>query len=114
MQDFRNLIAWQKASALEDRVWELAKRIQPKHRGLADQIDRAASSITWNIAEGAGRETKADFRKFLTSSISSSTEVEDHTIRAFKRGFISREEHDSLIADAVEVRKIIHGLRKRL
>lgn len=114
MQDFRKLIAWQKASALEDRILDTCRRIRSKHRSLADQMDRASSSVTANIAEGCGRETKADFRKFLTTSIGSTTELEDHVIRAFKRGYITESAQETLIADITEVRKIVYGLRRSL
>jgi four helix bundle protein len=114
MQDFRKLIAWQRASALEDRLDPIVQRIGKQRPALADQISRAAASITANIAEGCGRESKADFRRFLTQSIGSSTELESHLIRALRFSLITQAEHDSLVADVVLVRKPTHGLRKRL
>lgn len=35
------------------------------HSALADQLKRAAMSIPLNIAEGAGKRTKADCRKYF-------------------------------------------------
>ena len=114
MQDFRNLIAWQKASALEARLDEFLPRIAKRKQGLADQIERAVSSIPANIAEGCGRESKADFRRFLTNAVGSSTELENHLLRAHRLGLLSAADTESLVADTIEVRKIIYGLRKSL
>lgn len=114
MRDFRKLIAWQKASALEDRVEPYLQLIIRKRPILGDQIDRSTGSIPANIAEGCGRETKADFRKFLTQAISSSTELENHLIKARKLKLISPADMESLTDDVIEVRKVIHGLRNTL
>jgi four helix bundle protein len=112
MRDFRKLIAWQKAAAFEDRIEPFIERIATRRATLADQIDRAAGSVPASIAEGCGRETTADFKRFLTQSISSTTVLENHLSKARRRGLITQEEHDSLVEDVIEVRKVIHGLRR--
>ena len=72
MQDYRNLHVWQKAHALAlatlcDFATTSAARAWP----LRDQLLRAAISIPSNIAEGAGRGSDADFRRFLFHSLGS-------------------------------------------
>lgn len=42
---------------------------------MADQIRRAASSVTLNFAEGCGRSTKAERRRFFTIARGSAQEV---------------------------------------
>jgi len=42
---------------------------------LVNQIKRAAVSITANIAEGYGRNTKKDFAQFLSIALGSANEV---------------------------------------
>jgi len=46
-----------------------------RNYSLLDQIQRASTSISANIAEGYGRGSKKDFRHFLTISIGSVNEV---------------------------------------
>lgn len=114
MHDFRRLIAWQKANAFEVRVQSALDRIAERRPALSNQLERSAGSIAANVAEGCGRETKTDFRRFLTMAIGSSTETENHLIRAHQLGLIPAAEFDALTADCTEIRKIIHGLRKSL
>ena len=47
----------------------------PRGRGhLADQLSRASTSIVLNIAEGAGKFSKPDKRRYYLSSTGSATE----------------------------------------
>jgi four helix bundle protein len=113
MQDFRKLLVWHKAQTLCTRLDPIVERIAKRKPGLADQIDRSANSIPANIAEGCGRETKADKRKFLTTSISSSMELESHFVRATNANLVTSAECESLTADSTEIRKMLHGLRNK-
>jgi four helix bundle protein len=47
----------------------------PRGRGhLADQLTRASISIVLNIAEGAGKFSKPDKRRYYLSAVGSATE----------------------------------------
>ena len=57
---------------LSDRIL----RELPKGLGfMADQLRRAASSVTLNFAEGCGRTGKAERRRFFTIAQASANEV---------------------------------------
>ena len=47
-------------------------------------------------------------------AVASTTEMEDHLIRAYATGLLDTEDYLMLIASTVEVRKMLHGLRKSL
>ena len=81
---------------------------------LAKQLERAADSIAANIAEGRGRSTDADFAHFLSIAIGSAVEVESHLQRGLDADVISPLEHSELSEAAVEVRRMLIGLRKRV
>ncbi|WP_449405298.1 four helix bundle protein [Maribacter forsetii] len=53
---------------------------------------RASSSIPANIAEGCGRESDAEFKRFLIISQGSASELEYFTILAKDLKYIQEEE----------------------
>jgi four helix bundle protein len=114
MQDFRRLVVWQKAHTLSLRVDEVAQRIRKHKPSLATQMERAAESVPANIAEGSAASTDAEFGRFVTIGIRSVTELENHIEKAHGSRLISQAEYDELIAAAIEVRRMLIGLRKRL
>ena len=70
MQDYRNLYVWQKAHKLTLSVYAITPHLKtPEAWPLRDQALRAAISIASNIAEGKGRSSDADFRRFSVSLV---------------------------------------------
>lgn len=62
-----------------------------KDYGLRDQMTRAAVSIASNIAEGAERDSKAEFVRFLHIAKGSSAELRTQLYIAEQIGVISKE-----------------------
>ena len=114
MTDFRKLLVWQKAHQLSLRVEQVASRFSRRKPVLAKQLVRAADSVPANIAEGRGRGSDAAFAHFVSMAIGSVTEVENHVQRGFDGGIIAKPDHDELTAAAIEVRRMLIGLRKAL
>lgn len=66
MQDYRKLRVWQKAHTLTLETYAAAAYLKaPPAWPLRTQLRRASISVPSNIAEGAGRGSDADFRRFL-------------------------------------------------
>ena len=63
---FEKLDVYQKAVTFADRIAAMTEDFPRGYGFLANQLNRAALSIATNIAEGNGRFTKADRRKFFT------------------------------------------------
>lgn len=82
--------------------------------GLRGQIIRAAMSIPANIVEGRRQASEKEFARFLRIAINSGYELEYHLIVARDIGAISEADSASLLRELIEVRKMIHGLIKRL
>lgn len=65
-QRFEDLPVWQDSSVLARMVFELTEHpLFQRHYGLRDQMERAALSISNNIAEGFERGTNNELLAFL-------------------------------------------------
>ena len=90
-------------------------------KGLCDQLQRAAVSISSNIAEGAAKPSDADFARFLDTALGSAYEVETQLLIAYKIGYIKNEhenehenEHDNDNATYEELHRGIVDIEKQL
>jgi len=73
---FEQLPVWQAGVALAVQVYELTARPEFKNRySLRDQIERAAVSVSNNIAEGFERGTTQELLTFLYIACASAGEV---------------------------------------
>ena len=110
---YEDFIAWQKAMQLAKMVYLLQKGL-PKEEmyGLGDQIRRAVVSVPSNIAEGYGRGSDAEFKRFLAISRGSLFELKTQLQLAEGVGLLNINEE---VWDLIEeVGKLINGLVKRL
>ena len=115
MQDFKNLVVWQKAHKATLEVYARTAVFPSEERfGLTSQLRRAAASIPANIAEGCGRDSDLDFRRFLRISTGSANEVEYFLLLARDLGLLMPDTHDELLVMVVEVRRMLIGLIRRL
>jgi four helix bundle protein len=61
-----DLEVWQEAMRLAREIYRASVELPPDERfGLTNQIRRAVVSVASNIAEGAGRGSKAEYSRFL-------------------------------------------------
>jgi four helix bundle protein len=73
---FEDLPVWQAASDLALRVFTMGEKLPlRRHRSLRDQIERAALSVSNNIAEGFERGTTNELLAFLYIARGSAGEV---------------------------------------
>jgi len=82
--------------------------------GLTGQIRRAAVSIPSNIAEGAARGSKKEFKQFLRISLGNVAELETQSIIAKELGMLDKQKFDMLGNDIVAIRKMSIGLIRSL
>ena len=108
MQDYRNILVWQKSHELAIHTYALPPYLlKPEAWPLRDQMLRAAISIPSNIAEGAGRGSNPDFARFCLHSMGSCNELESQLLLARDLKFVPAEIHARLGNDISEVRKML-------
>ncbi|SFH86084.1 four helix bundle protein [Planctomicrobium piriforme] len=115
MRDFRQFDVWSKAHALTLNIYRQTQDFpQCELYGLTSQIRRSAASVAANIAEGCGRQSDADFARFLNIAAGSVSETEYHLLLAKDLGYLAEEAHSQLEPLAAEVRRMLAGLLRRL
>ena len=115
MQDYRNLRVWQKAHTLTLGTYTISAYLQkPDAWPLRDQMLPAAISIPSNIAEGTGRGSDADFRRFLWHSLGSCNELEYDLLLARDLRFLPVDQHGRLNGQLEEVRRMLSSLVQRI
>jgi four helix bundle protein len=115
MGDFAKLHVWRKAHALALNVHAVAIRIRgSNYVSLRSQMIRAAMSIPANIVEGRGQKSERDFARFLGYALNSTSELEYHLVVARDIRAITLNDFSSLLSQLIEVRKMLHGLLKRI
>lgn len=115
MHNFKELKVWQKSRKLVKEVYLITKKFPKEEQyGLTSQVRRAAVSIPSNIAEGCGRKTDKDTKRFFDIAQGSSFEIETQIILAHDLGFISRKETAKIWRKIEEVQKMIRGFSQSL
>src|SRR5690606_20616634 len=90
---FENLDVYRLADQLADAVWSLVVNWEPfARRALGSQLVRCADSIGANIAEGTGRGSYNDNRRFARVARGSLNEVRHFLRRAFQRGLMNEQQ----------------------
>jgi four helix bundle protein len=114
-RNYQDLIAWQRAMDFVTRVYEATAGFPPDERfALTSQLRRSATSVPSNIAEGEGRFTKADFKRFLAIAHGSLREAETQLLIAVRLCYLSQQSADAALELAAEVGRLIRGLAKSL
>ncbi len=115
MQNLGELKVWQKSHQLTLSIYKITKAFPKEEQyGLTAQLRRGSASIGANIAEGCGREGSAEMARFLQIAFASAGEVEYHLLLAKDPGLISAGEHAALTASAVEIKRMLASLLKKL
>ncbi len=112
---FKELTVYQKAIHFVTQVYQQTQDF-PDHEkfGIISQIRRAACSIPANIAEGAQRQSRAEYVKFLYISFGSCAEVETFLEISFKLKYLSKESFDQFSAELATIGKMLNAMIKKL
>jgi four helix bundle protein len=108
--DYRRLKVWEKAHKLACAVYAVTRSFPRADRALADQIRRAAISIAANIAEGCGRNSDGELRRFLNIALGSANELRYLLELAIDLQILSATTGGPLVATTDEVRRMLAAL----
>lgn len=95
--NFEKLRVYKLAETLADGIWVVVGSWDYLAKNtVGKQIVRAADSIGANIAEGTGRGTPQDNRRFIRMARGSLYETQHWLRRAYKRGLLTKQQIASL------------------
>lgn len=113
-RNFREYPVWNEAVDYATFVYEVTSQMPWfEKKGLCDQLQRAAVSISSNIAEGAARSSDADFAHFLDFALGSAFEVETQLKIAKNVGYFKNLDTD-LDINFQELMNRIHSIERQL
>lgn len=109
----KDLDIWKKGIDLVTYIYKITGKF-PKEEiyGLTSQMRRSAISYPSNIAEGAAKNTKSDYIRFIYISLGSLSELETQVIISKNLGFIS--DVNDLLKEIEILRKMTLNFIKHL
>ena len=115
MKDYKKLNIWQRSHQMTLAIYS-ASRAFPRDEqyGLTSQTRRAAASIPANVAEGCGRDSDAELKRFLDIAHGSASELDYHLLLARELGYLEGHEHDRLASELGEIKRMIGAFSRRL
>lgn len=108
MSTFRDLKIWQKSMNLVTQIYKETESFPESERyGLISQIRRSAVSIPSNIAEGYGRNSGGDFKRFLNISMGSLFEIQTQLQIAQNLKYLDTKENERLYNLSREIERMM-------
>ena len=115
MRDFRTLQVWEKSHHLVILVYRCTETF-PKSEtfGLQGQVRRCAVSIPANIAEGCGKDSTAEFLRYMQISMGSASELEYLLMLSHEIGYFKNDDYGQLKYSLIEVRRMLNAYTRKV
>jgi four helix bundle protein len=112
---FQKLEVWQDARRLNREVYRLTRAFpQVEQFALTSLVQRAAVSISGNIAEGSGRNSGKDFAHYLEQSYGSAMELASHLFLAGDLEYLKSDNCDACLEKISQLAARIATLNRSL
>jgi len=113
IRSYQDLRVWQEAMDFATSAYRAVPNASRYEiRALVDQMRRATTSVSANIAEGYGRESARSYIQFLKIARGSLNEAETHILLAARLELIEPALATSLLARTEIISKMLAGLIK--
>lgn len=110
-RNFREYKVWQDAVEYASLVYNVTEKMPWfEKKGLCDQLQRAAVSISSNIAEGAARSSSTEFIHFLNYALGSAFEVETQLLVSKNIGYLTDDIYSQLSNKISSIERQLNGL----
>jgi len=109
---FEDLNVWKRSKALAVEVCRALADC--RDWGFRDQITRSAVSVPSNIAEGAERNSRPEFRLFVGYARGSAGELRTQLLIGQELGYIEPSAAGRMVAESREISRMLFGLLRSL
>jgi four helix bundle protein len=111
----KKLDVWQAAMKSTKMIYKLTERFPEEEKfGLVSQMRRASISIPCNIAEGAARQGKREFRNFVSMAQGSLSELDTQLELAVLLGYVGTGDLKEIWDQLLRIDKMLSGLIRSL
>lgn len=107
-KSFENLDVWVRSKNLAVMVCRLMTDC--RDYGLKDQITRSAVSVPSNIAEGAERNSQAEFYQFIGYAKGSLAELRTQIMISQELDYITEDASNDLLIEAGQLSRMLYRL----
>jgi four helix bundle protein len=115
MQDFKNLLVWQRAHELALLTYRLTVNFpRDEMFGLRNSLRRTSVDVPAYIAEGCVKPNDAEFAKSLSASLAFANRLEYYALLSRDLNFLEEATHKDYESAITEVKKRINKFRSRL
>ncbi len=114
IKKFTDLVVWQEGHKLVILIYDITKKFPKEERySLTDQMRRAATSVTSNIAEGFGRQGYKEKIQFYHLALGSLTELENQIFIARDVMYLNSSDFEILMNKASDAHRLLNGIIKK-
>lgn len=115
IRSFSDLIVWQRAFALCVDVYRSTREFPVDERyGLVVELRKTTRSLVYNIAEGHGRRSTAEYLHFLEIAGGSAAELESQLMLSHALHYLDNKVSEHLLSSLHEVGRLLAGLKRSL
>lgn len=107
----KKLEVWRESMTLVKDIYKMTAKLPKDEKyGLISQLNRAAVSVPANIAEGAARQTKKEFKQFLFISRGSLSEIDTLLELSSELNYIENKNCQMISNKLDKVSALLNGL----
>lgn len=109
------MIVWQKSIDLVQKIYDASSQFpKDEQYGLTNQLRRSAVSVPSNIAEGYGRNSTGDYKRFLQIAVGSLYELQTQIEIAFRLKYLPEVYFENIISLCTEIDKMLYSIIQKI
>lgn len=115
MREFKDLDIWKLGHKMTLKVYKVTSQFPEEEKyGLVSQMRRSSVSIPNNIAEGCGRSSRQELKRFCDIAMGSGSELEYLILLSKDLEYIEQDSYFSLTSELITLKKKINAFIKYL